>query len=129
MFLNQKMNKENSVLAEYEIKGMLGKGTFSKVKLATNKITNEKVAIKIIDKQFTLNKNNYERIKREISILKTTYHPNIIKIYDIKEDSNNYYIIIEFCQYGELFLHIVNNKRLDEKQSAFYFFQLINGLN
>ena len=47
------MNKENSILSDYEIKGVLGKGTFSKVKLGINKITHEKVAIKMIDKQFT----------------------------------------------------------------------------
>ena len=123
------MNKENSVLSDYEIKGVLGKGTFSKVKLGINKITNEKVAIKMIDKQFILNKNNFVRIKREISILKNSYHPNIIKVLDIKEDSNYYYFIMEYCQYGELFLHIVNNRRLDEKQASFFFFQIINGLN
>ena len=123
------MNKENFVLSNYELKGILGKGTFSKVKLAVNKITNEKVAIKIIEKQFILNKNNSERIKREIFILKSTYHPNIIKVIDTKEDSNNYYFIMEYCQYGELFLHIANSKKLDEKQASFYFFQLINGLN
>ena len=123
------MNKENSILSDYEIKGVLGKGTFSKVKLGINKITHEKVAIKMIDKQFTLNKNNFDRIKREISILKNSYHPNIIKVLDIKEDSNYYYFIMEYCQYGELFLHIVNNRRLDEKQASFFFFQIINGLN
>ena len=123
------MKKENVILTDYEIKGILGKGTFSKVKLGINKKTKEKVAIKIIDKQFTLNQNNFDRIKREILILKNSYHLNIIKMLDIKEDSNNYYFIMEYCQNGELFLHIVNNKRLDEKQASFYFFQLINGLN
>ena len=123
------MNKENILLSDYEIKGILGKGTFSKVKLGINKMTNEKVAIKIMDKQLALNKQNFERIKRELSILKNCKHPNIIKIHDTKEDQNNFYFIMEYCQYGELFLHIVNNKRLDEKQSSFYFFQLINGLN
>ena len=123
------MNKENILLSDYEIKGILGKGTFSKVKLGISKMTNEKVAIKIMDKQLALNKHNFERIKRELSILKNCKHPNIIKIHDTKEDQNNFYFIMEYCQYGELFLHIVNNKRLDDKQSSFYFFQLINGLN
>ena len=123
------MDKENIVLSNYAFKGILGKGTFSKVKLAINNITNEKVAIKIIEKQFILNKNNMDRVKREISILKNSCHPNIIKVIDIKEDTNNYYFIMEYCQLGELFLHIANNKRLEEKQASFYFYQLINGLN
>lgn len=123
------MNNENLTLTEYEIKGILGKGTFSKVKIGINKITKEKVAIKIIDKQFILNKNNYDRIKREIYILKKAQHPNIIKVKDIKEDPKNYYIIMEYCKYGELFKQIINKKRLDANISSFYFFQLINGLN
>ena len=107
------MNNENLTLSEYELKGIIGKGTFSKVKLGMSKLTKEKVAIKIIDKQFTFNNNNYERIKLEISILKKTSHPNIIKVYDIKEDSNNYYFIMEYCKYGELFQQIVNSKHLE----------------
>ena len=122
------MNKENLTLTEYDIKGVLGKGTFSKVKLGINKITREKVAIKIIDKQLFLNKNNYIRIKREIYILKKASHPNIIKVFDIKEDIKNYYIIMEYCKYGELFKHIINQKNLDPNFASFYFFQLINGL-
>jgi serine/threonine protein kinase len=89
------MNNENLTLTEYEIKGILGRGTFSKVKLGINRNTKEKVAIKIIDKQFISNKNNYERIKREILILKKSNHPNIIKVHEIKEDSKNYYFILE----------------------------------
>ena len=122
------MHNENLTLTDYEIKGILGHGTFSKVKLGINKITKKKVAIKIIDKKFILDKNNYERIKREIYILKKSNHPNIIKVYEIKEDSKNYYIIMEYCQYGELFQQIISQRHLDLNTSSFYFFQLINGL-
>jgi len=34
---------------------------------------------------------------------------------------------MEFIDY-DLFLHIVNNKRLEEKEAALYYFQLISGL-
>ena len=123
------MYNENFTLTDYEIKGILGRGTFSKVKLGINKITKQKVAIKIIDKQFILDKNNYERIKREIYILKKSDHPNIIKVYDIREDSKNHYIIMEYCKYGELFQQIISQKHLDINSASFYFFQLINGLS
>ena len=123
------MNNESLTLTEYDIKGLLGRGTFSKVKLGVNKITKEKVAIKIIDKKYISNENNYERIKREIYILKKAHHPNIIKVNDIREDSKNYYIIMEYCRYGELFKQIINKKHLDSNLSSFYFFQLINGLS
>ena len=43
--------KNNDFLSDYEIKETIGKGTFSIVKLGINKITNEKVAIKILKKK------------------------------------------------------------------------------
>jgi len=56
----------------------LGKGTFGKVKLATHTLTNEKVAIKILEKSRIKDKKDIERISREIKILKKVRHPNII---------------------------------------------------
>ena len=115
------------ILKEYLIKETIGKGTFSKVKLGINKSTGEKVAIKILEKNKIQNKSDQIRVQREIDIIKKVKHLNIVKIIQIKEDHKNIYIIMEFIDY-DLFLHIVNNKRLDEKESSLYYFQLINGM-
>ena len=116
-----------NILFEYSIKDTIGKGTFSKVKLGINKSTGEKVAIKILEKRKIKNKNDQIRVERELNILKKINHINIVKIIQTKEDQENIYIIMEYINY-DLFLHIINNKRLDEKESSFYFFQLIQGL-
>ena len=116
-----------NILYEYTIKETIGKGTFSKVKLGINKSTGEKVAIKILEKRKIKTKTDKIRVERELNILKKINHINIVKILQTKEDQDNIYIIMEFINY-DLFLHIVNNKRLDEKESSFYFYQLISGL-
>ena len=116
-----------NILYEYSIKETIGKGTFSKVKLGINKSTGEKVAIKILEKRKIKTKTDQLRIERELNILKKINHINIVKIIQTKEDQNNIYIIMEFINY-DLFLHIVNNKRLNEKESSLYYFQLIQGL-
>ena len=116
-----------NILNEYVIKETIGKGTFSKVKLGIIKSTGEKVAIKILEKRKIKNKTDQIRVERELNILKKINHINIVRIIQTKEDQNNIYIIMEFIDY-DLFLHIVNNKRLDEKESSLYFFQLITGL-
>ena len=118
----------NSILKEYNIHGIIGKGTFSIVKLGIDRLTGEKVAIKILNKKKILNKNDAERVEREINILKNINHINLIKINKIKEDSENYYMIMEYCESGELFNYIVKKVRLDENESAYYYYQLINGL-
>ena len=116
-----------NILNEYQIKETIGKGTFSKVKLGINKSTGEKVAIKILDKRKIKTNSDRIRVQRELTILKKINHINIVKIIQTKEDQENVYIVMEFIDY-DLFLHIVNNKRLDEKESALYYFQLISGL-
>ena len=116
-----------NILNEYQIKETIGKGTFSKVKLGINKSTGEKVAIKILDKRKIKTNSDRIRVQRELTILKKINHINIVKIIQTKEDQENVYIVMEFIDY-DLFLHIVNNKRLEEKEAALYFFQLISGL-
>ncbi len=46
--------------------------------------------------------NSTDLEKREIPILKMLTHENIVKLLDIQKTSNNYYLIMEFCKYGDL---------------------------
>ena len=126
--LNQLKNKQAS-FGDYIIKETIGKGTFSKVKLGLNKITGEKVAIKILDKSKILQKEDLDRIIREMSILSKMGHSNVIKVYQIFEDEKNYFIIMEYCEGGELFNYIVKKGRLPEDEASFFFYQIINGVD
>ena len=88
--------EENEILLKYETKDIIGKGTFSIVKLGINKETNKKVAIKILEKEKILLKEDLERVKREINILKKFNNLNIIKIFEIYETKNYHYFIMEY---------------------------------
>ena len=114
--------------SKYETKETLGKGTFSIVKLGINRKTKEKVAIKILEKKKIINKDDLERVEREIEILKNFKNLNIIKINEIFETESNHFFIMEYCENGELFNYIVKNQRLDDKESSYFYYQLINGL-
>ena len=117
-----------NIINEYAIKETIGKGAFSKVKLGINKLTGEKVAIKIIDKKKLKINSENKRIEREINIIKKLNHINIVKIVQIKEDMNNIYIIMEYIE-NNLFYYILNKKYISEQESSFYFFQLISGID
>ena len=123
-----KENEDNESLKEYTIKGIIGNGAFSTVRFGINKKTKEKVAIKILDKSKIMNQKDYMKIVREINMLKSLNHPNVIKIHKACQNANYIYIITELCENGELFYYIVKKKRLSEEESAFFFYQLINGL-
>ena len=73
--------------------------------------------MKILEKDKIVDESDIERITREIQILKLIRHPNIIQIYEvipfyqIIEDTTHLYLITEYASGGELFDHIVFNKR------------------
>ena len=121
--------KNKKLIEDYVIKDTIGKGTFSVVKLGEHIKTKTKVAIKILDKEKIKTKEDLTRIKREIKILSLLDHPNIIKTYKISETPKKYYIIMEYCEGGELFDYIVEKERLDEFESSIFFYQLINALD
>ena len=93
--------QNKSLFDKYEVKQKIGKGKFGLVKSGINKETNKPVAIKIMAKK-NMDKSDMELAKVEIDILKIAQHPNIIKLYDVFENENYIYIIMEYCSGGDL---------------------------
>ena len=123
----KKVEKEYKI-GNYLIKKTLGQGTFGKVKLAIYLPNKEKVAIKILEKDRIIEKDDGIRVKREFDMLALFNHPNVILVAEIFESSDSYYSVMEYCQGGELFNYIVKNRRLSDEEASFFYFQLINGL-
>ena len=121
------MSYKYSDINNYEFLKTIGEGNFAKVKLCLFKPTKEEFAIKIINKR-KLRQKMKSTIFRENEIISKLKHPNIIKVINIIEDLDNYYIIMENCQKGELFDYIVAHQTLSEKEASIFFYQLINGV-
>ena len=120
--------QQQKILGDYIIKNTIGKGTFSKVKLGIHKRSGMKVAIKILDKSKIIEKEDFERIVREIQMISEMDNDHVIKVYQIFEDEKNYLIIMEYCEGGELFNYIVEKQKLPENETAFFFYQIIKGI-
>jgi len=78
---------KSRTIGHYVVGKSLGQGTFGKVRLGTHTITNEPVAIKILEKEKIKDRADIERVTREINILKKTRHPHVIQLYEIIETS------------------------------------------
>jgi len=116
------------VIGNYLIEKTIGEGTFGKVKLGIHLPTNEKVAIKILEKDRIADVSDVERVAREIHILKLIRHPNIIQLYEIIETQKSLYLIMEYASGGELFNYIVKKTRIKEPEAKKFYSQLISGL-
>jgi 5'-AMP-activated protein kinase catalytic alpha subunit len=53
----------------------------------------------------------WERVSREIHILKLIRHPNIVQLYEIIETPKYLFLVMEYVKQGELFDYIVDRKR------------------
>ena len=116
-----------SKITDYILKQDIGEGNFGKVKLGIHKETGEKFAIKILNKeQIKIKMKN--TIFKENEIISKFNHINVIFVFAIIEDPENYYIVMEYCKTGELFDYIVAHQYLSEEESSVFFYQLINGV-
>ena len=117
-----------NLLDIYEVKQKLGNGKFGLVKLGINKQTKEKVAIKIMNKK-KMDTSDIELMRTEIEILKICQHPNIIRLYDIFENIDYIYIIMEYCPGGDLFSYLEKRKfRIPEERAAVLMNKMCNAV-
>jgi len=113
-----------NLLDLYNIKQKIGKGKFGLVKLGINKETNDKVAVKVMNKN-NMDSSDLELVRTEIEILKICQHPYIIKLYDIFENIDYIYIIMEYCPGGDLFSYLKKrNFILKEEKVAIIMYKL-----
>ncbi|KAK3091542.1 hypothetical protein FSP39_020629 [Pinctada imbricata] len=111
----------------YRIRGELGSGNFSQVKMGIHALTKEKVAIKILDKT-KLDQKTQRLLSREISSMERLHHPNIIRLYEVVETLAKLHIVMEYAGGGELFTKISNEGKFPEQEARHIFAQVIAGV-
>ena len=106
-------NKKDK-LSKYEIGEELGKGAYAKVKLAINKITKEKFAIKIYERE-KLNSNSKKScVYKEVQILKKLNHKNIAKLIEVISTEKQILIVQELIE-GISLREYYNNEIRNQK--------------
>ena len=93
----------------------LGKGAFGEVYLTSKQGSKQKFATKKIDKKFTANPRAKKYLDNEIAILKEINHPNIIKLYEVQETTQFYYLVTELCNGGGLSTCLENYQKKNKK--------------
>ena len=112
----------------YLLKTTIGHGQFGTVRLAIHKTGNKKrkFAVKIVPKEKI--KANFQILKRELQYLKILDHPNIVKIYEVFEDSKNASIVMDFFSGGELFDRLEKKGKYPEPEAAVLMYSLFHSI-
>uniref|UniRef100_A0A665TFV2 MAP/microtubule affinity-regulating kinase 3 n=1 Tax=Echeneis naucrates TaxID=173247 RepID=A0A665TFV2_ECHNA len=119
---------EQPHIGNYRLLKTIGKGNFAKVKLARHILTGREVAIKIIDKT-QLNPTSLQKLFREVRIMKTLNHPNIVQLFEVIETEKTLYLIMEYASGGEVFDYLVAHGRMKEKEARAKFRQIVSAVH
>lgn len=100
----------------FKVGKQLGEGAFSKVYEVKAIKTNQVYAVKDVLKA-KLTREDDLALRDEIGILRAFTHPNIIRLYDVFDEPEHYYLVTEVMRGGELFDRIVNKTFYNEKEA------------
>lgn len=111
----------SKTIDNYELGGVLGKGSFARVYQCTNKLDGKRYAMKVIKKQ-ALSESQIARLRIEIAIMQAVNHPHIVHMYDLLESDLRYMLVMDLVDGGELMGKM--NDVLPEEQAADYLIQI-----
>ena len=115
-------------IGNFVIEKNIGSGSFASVWAAQHVISKSPVAIKVIVKSSISSAVAVTRLQREIALLKQMEHPFIAEFFQVIENDEYYFLVMEYVQNGNLLDYVNNNGRLSEDQARRYFGQLVSVL-
>ncbi|KAF4551659.1 Protein kinase domain-containing protein 1 [Elsinoe fawcettii] len=142
-------------IGQWQLGRTVGQGGCSTVRLVRHVVTGQQGAVKIISRKMAeqvraqslanLAASQEKSIQdlvaagkiiappppglmREIAIMKLLDHPNIVRLYDVWENHNELYLVMEYVPGGELFHYVEEQRGLDEKETVYIFRQIVAAL-
>ena len=108
----------------------LGKGSFSKVKLANHVILNKQIALKVITLSEIDDPYVRKNIQREAFIMAKLNHPNVVALHEVCSTKDFFCLAMDSYLGGTLCDLVQDHPKgkLEEEQARFYFKQLVDGL-
>jgi len=126
--LNGAVQSSGPVDEKYDLGKELGRGGFSVVREAVNKITKEKVAVKFIEKKF-VDQEELKLLQREIDIMARVQHRNVLRLFEIFDTAQQLSLVMELVNGGELFYKIVDKGSYSEMEARDIVRQLVEGVD
>lgn len=112
----------------YKVTKKLGGGGMSRVYLAEDSILKRSVAIKAIRIPPGEKEEAIKRFEREVHNLTQLSHNNIVNVFDVTEDDENFYLVMEYIEGLTLSEYIQKNHPLDVDTILNFINQIINGI-
>jgi testis-specific serine kinase len=129
------LDDENALTAAltadgYRLGSTVGHGSYSKVRIAFKTVpvtattsSTTRVACKVINKRRDGGTSSYVRkfLPRELDVLRTVRHPNVIKTHRIYVTPNTVHVFMDYCEIGDLLSHLQHVKTIPQWQAHTFF--------
>jgi serine/threonine-protein kinase len=112
----------------YEIMEKIGTGGMSDVYKAKDQKLNRYVAVKVLKQEFSENRNFVSKFRVEAQAAAGLMHPNIVNVYDVGEEDDIHYIVMELVEGITLKKYIEKKVRLTTKEAISIAIQVAMGI-
>ncbi|EPD52841.1 hypothetical protein HMPREF1210_01221 [Paenisporosarcina sp. HGH0030] len=116
------------ISGRYKVLEMIGGGGMSNVYLAHDMILDRDVAIKVLRYDFSNEDDLHRRFQREALSATSLTHPNIVNIFDVGEDGDIHYLVMEFVEGKTLKQYITDAAPLSPNEAVTIMKQLTSAI-
>jgi len=116
-------------IEDFEIIRVVGVGGSGRVIQAKHKPTGQMRAVKVMSKaRLFQQEQRLQRVITEKRILARLRHPFVVSLHWAFQTSTHLFLVLDFCGGGELFFHMLQRGRFEERDAMFYFCEILLGL-
>lgn len=123
------MENQKKKVGNYLLVSNLGKGQFGVVFKGVLIEDQKKIfAIKCINKSKLEGNAILNRLfQTEMNVMSKINHPNVMHLFEFMETAHNYYLVIQYCNNGDLESYLKKMGRLSEEEAVYFLMQIANG--
>jgi len=123
-----KIEEKKVVLEDFELLKVIGKGSFGKVLQVKKKDTKKIYAMKVLNKNMIVQRQELEHAKAEKSVLQKLVHPFLVNLNYSFQTPDKLYFVMDYVNGGELFFHLQKDRKFPEERARFYLAEIACGL-
>lgn len=116
-------------LGDYQVQASLGEGGMARVYKAYHPRLRREVAIKVILAEIATRAGFQARFEREAQVVASLQHPNIVSVYDFKEEHNLTYLVMQYVGGGTLRDQLRGQRPIEPMRAINYAIQMARALH
>jgi serine/threonine-protein kinase len=127
--VNELPKKGDLIAGKYTVEGVLGQGGMGAVFEVCHRLTGKHFAVKWLLPALTGHTDAVRRFMREAQVAGRVDHPNVVEVYDVGQDGNSFYMVMELLQGEPLSRRLDRVRRLGFDEACRVLIPVMHGLH